>query len=91
MEIDTEPVYVKAVDINIIRGNLHNKLCISAHGLYPDEIYGAQFIYNIRYIYQRTNRTRTALIVSGINIDGIHIDIYDENTKKKKSKNKKSE
>ena len=29
MEIDTEPVYVKAVDINGIRGNVHNKLCIS--------------------------------------------------------------
>ena len=89
MEIDTEPVYVKAVDINSIRGNIHNKLCISAHGLYPGEIYGAQFIYNIWYIYPRTNRTRTALIVSGINIDGMHIDIYDENPLK--SENKKSE
>ena len=89
MEIDTEPVYAKAVDINSIRGNIHNKLCISAHGLYPSEIYGAQFIYNIWYIYPRTNRTRTALIVSGINIDGMHIDIYDENPRK--SEKKKSE
>ena len=47
MEIDTESVYVKAVDINGIRGNIHNQLCISAHGLYAGEIHGAQFIYNI--------------------------------------------
>ena len=62
---------------------------ISAPGLYPGEIYGAQFIYNIWYIYPRPNRTRTALIVSGINIDGMHIDIYDENPRK--YENKKSE
>ena len=84
MEIDTEPVYVKEVDINGIRGNIHNKLC--AHGLYPGEIYGAQFIYNIWYIYPRTNRTRTSLIVSGVNIDGMHIDIYDENMRIKNQK-----
>ena len=81
MEIYTEPVYVIADDINI-----HNKLCISAHGLCSGEIYGAWFIW---YIYPRTNRTRTALIVSSINIDDIYIEIYDESPRK--SENKKSE
>ena len=74
MEINTEPVYVKSADMNSIRSNIHNTLCISAHGLYPGEIYGAQFIYNIWYIY-----LRTVLIVRVINIDGMHIDIYNHN------------
>ena len=77
MEIDIDPVYVKGDDINI-RGNVLIKLCNSIHKNYPGEVYGAQPLNNAWLIYVRSNKTRAALIVNGITIEGVHIPIYDD-------------
>ena len=85
MEITTQPVYVSASDIKF-RGNVTIKLSIVVHNLYPGECYGAQLINRTWYIYVRSDRTRAGLIVSDINIDGVHYDIHDTNINKGGSK-----
>ena len=79
MEIDIDPVYVKDDDVNKVRGDIHNKLCTTINKLYPGEIYGAQQFLNNWLLYPRTNRTRAALIVRGLDFDGKHVEIYDTN------------
>ena len=84
MEITTQPVY-SASDIKF-RGNITIKFSIAVHNLYSGECYGAQLINRTWYIYVRSDRTRAGLIVSGINIDGVHYDIHDTNINKGGSK-----
>ena len=71
-----DPVYIKDADINI-RGNVIIKLCNIIHSQYPGEIYGAQPLNENWLIYVRCNRTRAALIVSGININGVNVQVFD--------------
>ena len=75
MEITTEPVYIKDSNIKL-RGNIIIKLCTAVKKIYPGEAYGAQQFRNNWLIYVRSDRTRTCLIVSGLTIEGSHIDIY---------------
>ena len=75
MEYDIEPVYVKDMDVNNISGNLILKLCYGIHKLFPGEMHGAQKMSHYFKLYLRSNRTRAALIVCGIDIDNKHIDI----------------
>ena len=79
MEYDIEPVYVKDMDVNNISGNIILKLCYGIHKLFPGEMHGAQKMSNYFKLYPRSNRTRAALIVRGIDIDNKHIDIFDDN------------
>ena len=76
MNIEIDPVYIKDADINI-RGNVIIKLCNIIHSQYPGEIYGAQPLNENWLIYVRCNRTRAALIVSGININGVNVQVFD--------------
>ena len=85
MEIDIDPVYVKNSDINI-RGNVLIKLCDIIRSMYPGEIYGAQPVNENWLIYVRTNRTRAALVVSGITVNGVKIQVYDEKPKRQGGK-----
>ena len=77
MEIDIEPVYIKNEDINI-RGNVIIKLCDVIRSKYPGEVHGAQPVNENWLVYVRSNRTRAALIVSGINVNGVNVQVYDE-------------
>ena len=76
MNIEIDSVYIKDADINI-RGNVIIKLCNIIHSQYPGEIYGAQPLNENWLIYVRCNRTRAALIVSGININGVNVQVFD--------------
>ena len=78
MELDIDAVYIRDTDINI-RGNTSISLCYAAHKLYPGEIHGAQLVNGFWSIYTRSNKTRTALITSGVIIDGATIKVYDDN------------
>ena len=75
MEIDIDPVYVKDDDVNKLKGDIHNKLCSTINKLYPGEIYGAQQFQNNWLLYLRTNSTRAALIVRGIELYWRHWDL----------------
>ena len=72
MNIEIDPVYIKDADINI-RSNVIIKLCNIIHSQYPREIYGAHPLNENWLIYVRCNWTRAALIVSGININGVNV------------------
>ena len=75
MEVDIHAVYIRDSDI---RGNTLISLCYAAHKLYPGEIYGAQLVNGFWSIYTRSNKTRASLIISGININGATIRVYDD-------------
>ena len=77
MEVDIDAVYIRDSDINI-RGNTLISLWYAAHKLYPGEIHGAQLVNGFWSIYTRSNKTRTALITSGVIIDGATIKVYDD-------------
>ena len=77
MEIDIDPVFMLDVDINV-RGNKLISLCNLIRSVYPGEVYGAQPLNEFWLIYVRSNRTRTALIVSGLNINGVNVQVYDK-------------
>ena len=79
MDYDIEPVYMKDVDVNHIDGNVIIKTCTSIQKQFPGEIHGAQKMSNYYKLYPRSNSTRAALIVRGINIDNKLINIYDAN------------
>ena len=66
MEVNIEPVYIKDLDVNNLRGNVLLELCYSIHRKYPGQIHGAQLINNVWFLYVCSNKTRAALIVSGI-------------------------
>ena len=79
MEYDIDPVYMKDVDVNHIEGNVIIKTCNTIQKQFPGEIHGAQKMSNYYKLYPRTNSTRAAPIVRGINIDNKLINIYDAN------------
>ena len=79
MEYDIDPVYMKDVDVNHIEGNVIIKTCNTIQKQFPGEIHGAQKMSNYYKLYPRSNSTRAALIVRGINIDNKLINIYDAN------------
>ena len=78
MEVTTEPVYVRDMDINI-HGNIILQLSTAVNKQYPDEALGAQKLHQVRKIYVRTPRTRAGLIVSGLHLDRVVIDVFDVN------------
>ena len=86
MEVNIEPVYIKDLHVNNLRGNVLLELCYSIHRKYPGQIHGAQLINNVWFLYVCSNKTRAALIVSGIDLHGKHIDIFDDNPIKSDSK-----
>ena len=77
MEVDIDAVYIRDRDINI-RGNTLISLCYAAHKLYPGEIHGAQLVNGIWSIYTLSNKTRAALIIRGIIINGATIKVFDD-------------
>ena len=78
MEIDIDPIYIKDADINF-RGNKLLCLCNFILKLYPGEVHGAQLYNGNWLVYVRSNRTRAALIVSGLNVNGVNIVVHDTN------------
>ena len=54
------------------------KLCNILHSQYPGEMYGAQPQNENWLIYVCCNRTRAALIVSGININSVNVQVFDK-------------
>ena len=66
--------------------NVTIKLSMVVHNLYPGECYGALLINRTWYIYVRSDRIRAGLIVSGVNIYGVHHDIHDTSINKGGSK-----
>ena len=78
MEVTTEPVYVRDMDINI-HGNIILQLSTAVNKQYPGEALGAQKLHQVWKIYVRTPRTRAGLIVSGLHLDGVIIDVFDDN------------
>ena len=78
MEITTEAVYIKDSDINI-RGNIILELSTAVNKLWPGEALGAQKFHQVWKIYVRSPRTRAALIVNGLMINGVNINVHDDN------------
>ena len=78
MEVTTEPVYVRDMDI-IIHGNIILQLSTAVNKQYPDEALGAQKLHQVWKIYVRTPRTRAGLIVSGLHLDRVVIDVFNVN------------
>ena len=76
MEVDIDAVYIRDADINL-RGNTLITLCYAIQKQYPGEVHGAQLVNNYWSVYMRSNNTRAALIVSGLNINGTNIRVYD--------------
>ena len=68
MEVDIEAVYIRDCDINL-RGNTLITLCYAIQKHYPGEVHGAQLISGYWSVYTRSNNTRVALVVSGLNIN----------------------
>ena len=78
MEVTTEPVYVRDMDIKI-HGNIILQLSTAVNKQYPGEALGAQKLHQVWKIYVRTPKTRAGLIVSGLHLDGVVIDVFDVN------------
>ena len=76
MEVDIEAVYIRDCDINL-RGNTLITLCYAIQKQYPGEVHGAQLISGYWSVYTRSNNTRAALVVSGLNINGTNVRVYD--------------
>ena len=79
MEYDIDPVYINDIDVNSIHGNVVLKTCYAVQNLFPGEIHGAQRLNNHMKIYLRSEVTRAALVVRGIDIDNKHISVHDTN------------
>ena len=77
MEVDIDAVYVRDSDINV-RGNTLISMCYAAQKQYPGEIHGAQLVNGFWSIYTRSNKTRAALVISGLNINGANIRVFDD-------------
>ena len=77
MEITTEPVFIRDVDINV-RGNIILQLCDRINSKWPGEAIGAQNVHQVWRIYVKTPRTRAGLIVNGLNVNGVNVSVHDE-------------
>ena len=77
MEVDIDAVYIRDSDINV-RGNTLISMCYAAQKQYPGEIHRAQLVNGFWSIYTRSNKTRAALVISGLNINGANIRVFDD-------------
>ena len=77
MEITTEPVFIRDVDINV-RGNIILQLCDRINSKWPGEAIGAQKVHQVWRIYVKSPRTRAGLIVNGLNVNGVNVSVHDE-------------
>ena len=68
-------MYIKDSKIKF-SGNIIIKLCTAVNKIYLGEVYGTQQFRNNWLIYVHSDRTRACLIVSGLTIEGSHINIY---------------
>ena len=78
LEITTDPVFIKDSDVNI-RGNIVIELCREIDKRWIGEALGAQKFHQVWKIYVKSPPTRAALIVSGLNVNGKNVSVYDEN------------
>ena len=78
MEITTDPVFIQDSDVNI-RGNVVIELCREIDKRWIGEALGAQKFHQVWKIYVKSPPTRAALIVSGLNVNGKNVSVYDEN------------
>ena len=77
MEVTTEPVFIRDVDINV-RGNIILELCDRINSKWPGEAIGAQKVHQVWRIYVKSPRTRAGLIVNGLNVNGVNVSVHDE-------------
>ena len=78
MEIYNDPVYVKDSDMNF-EGNKIIIMCTSINNYFHREALGAQKVNNVWKLYVRSNPTREALLVNGLQINNDIIKVYDTN------------
>ena len=78
MEIYNDPVYVKDGDISF-EGNKIIIMSTTINNYFPREAIGAQNVKNVWKLYVRSNRTREALLINGLQINNDTIKVYDTN------------
>ena len=77
IEITTEPVFFRDVDINI-RGNIILQLCDRINSNWPGKATGVQKVHQVWIIYAKSPRTRAGLIVNGLNANGVQVSVHEE-------------
>ena len=73
------PVYIKHLDISMLRGNHLIVICNAARNVVKNQIVGAYKARGIWKIYVKNYEARVKLLTLGLTINNRHVDTYSEN------------